>query len=330
MNLSTTYLGFTLPHPLISGAGPLADTLDSVRRVEDSGAAAIVMRSLFEEQINAEGLATHRAMETHAHSFSEALSFFPNNDEFILGPDEYLEHLRKIKKAVAIPVIASLNGTTPGGWLEYSHLIEEAGADALELHIYSVPPYHNQSGEALERRTVNMVTTVRRAIKIPLAVKLSPFHTSFANIAKQLDFAGADGLILFNRFYQADIDVQNLEVVSHLKLSDSSELPLRLRWLAILWGHVNASLAVTGGVHTAVDVIKAVMCGADGVQMVSALLKHGPAHLPKILEDLRKWLEENEYESLNQMRGSMSLINCPDPKAYLRGNYIRVLQTWQA
>ncbi|MCA9103227.1 MAG: dihydroorotate dehydrogenase-like protein [Planctomycetales bacterium] len=330
MDISTTYLGLELPNPFISGAGPLADHMDTVRRLEDAGIAAIVMRSLFEEQLMAEGLATYRSMDVPANSHSEAMSYFPALDEFVVGPEEYLDRIRRIKDAVNVPLVGSLNGTTPGGWLDYARQIEQAGADALELHIYSVPTDPNETGEARVADTIEMVRAVREAVSIPLAAKLSPFYSSFANVAKQLDEVGADALVLFNRFYQPDIDVENLEVVESFTLSTSAELSLRLRWLAIVSGHVGASLGVTGGVHTSIDAIKAVMCGAHGVQLVSALLKRGPQHVATLRQELSDWLEEHEYENLRQMQGSMSLLRCPDPRAFVRGNYAHVLQTWRS
>lgn len=329
MDISTTYLGFKLPHPLISGAGPMADDLDTVRRLEDAGAAAIVMRSLFEEQIALEEEATFAATETHGYSHGEAGSYFPPADSFALGPDEYLEHLRRIKQSVRVPVIASLNGVTPGGWLRFARLLEEAGADALELNVYALATDATEDARTIEDRTIEMVRAVRSGIRIPLAVKLSPFYTAFANFAHRLDQAGPAGLVLFNRFWQPGIDVEELEVRRELHLSDSSELPLRVRWLAILSGDVRASLAVTGGVHTVLDVVQAVMAGAHAVQMVSALLHHGPEHLAVLRRELGQWLEEHEYPSLGAMRGSMSLRNCPDPQAYERANYMLMLQSWR-
>lgn len=329
MDLSTTYLGFKLPHPFMPGASPLSDTLDRVRSLEDAGAAMIILRSLFEEQIKSEQVSTFRNMEIPANAFPEALTYFPEPKDFVLGPDEYLEHLRKVKKAVSVPVVASLNGVTVGGWLEYARLIEQAGADALELHIYNLNTDPHLTGDAVVSRTVEMVRTVKETVKIPVAVKLSPFYTAFANVAMQLDSVGADGLVLFNRFYHPDIDIENLELVDKLNLSDSNDLPLRLRWLAIVSGKVEADLAVTGGVHTVLDAVKAIMCGATGVQMVSALLKNGPALLKSMQAGLSEWLEANEYESLDQMRGSMSKDRCPDPSPFNRASYIRVLQTWQ-
>ncbi len=330
MDLSTTYLGFKLPHPLMTGACPLADSMDNVRRLEDAGTAAIVMRSLFEEQIVSEQLATNRSMDVPADSYAEALSYFPSPEEFKLGPEEYLEQIRKIKQAVSVPVIASLNGASLGGWLDYAKLMQEAGADALELNVYDLGTDAKETGEVLVQRTVDMVGAVKKAVSIPVAVKLSPYYSSFANVAKRLDGVKADGLILFNRFYQADIDIDGLEVLSTLTLSHPGALLLRLRWLAVLSGRVQAHLAVTGGVHGALEVIKAVMCGAQAVQMVSALLMNGPEHLKKVREEVSRWLEDHEYDSLQQALGSMSLLRCPNPRAFERANYAHILQSWQA
>ena len=329
MNLSVRYLGLDLPHPLIPGASPLADHLDTVRRLEDAGAAAIVLRSLFEEQIIREQSdAVHHA-EIHEQSFAEALTYFPTPQTFVFGPDEYLEHLRRVKVAVNIPVIASLNGSTPGGWLNYPPMIEAAGADALELNIYRLAFDHYLNGQELEHEAVDVVREVRRSIRIPLAVKLSPFYSSLAQFAGQLDRAGADGLVLFNRFYQPDIDPETLELNRSLHLSDNRELPLRLRWLGALSGQLRASLAVSGGVHSGRDAIKSIMAGAHAVQMVSVLLQHGPEHLGMILRQMRDWMEEFEWESLAPMRGNMSLERCPDPAAYERANYVQMLQGWR-
>ena len=329
MDLSTTYLGFSLPHPLIPGASPLVDDLDTVRRLEDAGAAALVMRSLFEEQISGERQATLDSMEAGAESFGEALSYFPNLPEFTVGPDEYLEHLRRLKGAVAIPVIASLNGHTPGGWLDYAAKMEAAGADAIELNLYFLATDAAEPAGVLEARTLAVLRAVRETVRIPVAVKLSPFYTSLPHLAREIDALGIDGLVLFNRFYQPDLDIEELQVVRSIRLSDSTELPLRLSWLAVLSGKVRASLAVTGGVHTARDVLKAVMVGAHGVQMVSALLRHGPEHLAHVRVEMERWLEEHEYDSLAQARGSLSLERCPDAAAYERVNYLQVLHSWR-
>jgi dihydroorotate dehydrogenase (fumarate) len=312
------------------GASPMVDSLDTVQRLEAAGAAAIVMHSLFEEQILQEQWATIYHMDVHAESFGEALSYFPRPGEFALGPEQYLAQIARIKKAVHIPVIASLNGTTAGGWVEYARRMEEAGADALELNVYYLATDPEEPAATVEQRTLDILRTVKQTVSIPVAVKLSPFFSSLAHFATELDVAGADALILFNRFYQPDIDIEQLEVTPKLELSNSSELLLRLRWLAILSEKVRCSLAVTGGVHTALDAIRAIMAGAHAVQMVSALLRGGPAYLRTVLDEMSTWMEEHEYTSLRQMQGSMSLARCPDPAAFERANYIRVLQGWRA
>ena len=330
MDLSTTYLGFKLSHPLMPGASPLVDDLDTVRRLEDAGAAAIVMHSLFEEQISREQMATFVHTESHGQSFAEALSYFPSPEAFALGPEEYLEQVRKVKQAVSVPVVGSLNGFTLGGWLDHAKLIEQAGADALELNVYALAGDPGESGDQIEERTILMVQAVRRAVRIPVAVKLSPYYTSLAHFARRLDEAGVEGLVLFNRFYQPDIDAEELQVRRQIHLSTSAELPLRLTWLALLSPKLKASLAVSGGVHTVLDVVQAVMTGARAVQVVSALLKRGPSHLAHLRQELAQWLEEHEYHSLHQMQGSMNLAACPDPQVYERANYMLMLQSWRA
>jgi dihydroorotate dehydrogenase (fumarate) len=329
MDLRTQYLGLDLPHPFMPGASPMVDDLDTVKRLEDAGAAAIVMHSLFEEQIEREHARTVQDVESNVNAFAEATSFFPQAAEFRLGPHEYLEQLRRIKATVSLPVIASLNGVTATGWLEYARLIEEAGANALELNVYYVATDPSESAEAVEQRTVDIVLAVRRHVKIPVAVKLSPFHSSLANFATKLEGAGAQALVLFNRFYQPDIDVETLEVVPQLKLSDPSELLLRLRWLAILSGRTKLQLACSGGVHSGQDALRSLAAGAHAVQLVSSLLRHGPAHLTMVREGVELWLEQHEYESLAQLRGSMNLARCPDPAMFERGNYMRILQSWR-
>jgi dihydroorotate dehydrogenase (fumarate) len=311
------------------GASPLADSLDTVKRLEDAGAAAIVLRSLFEEQITRErdGLVYH--MEVTEAASAEALSYFPKTEDFVFGTHEYLEQIRKMKAAVKVPVIASLNGTTNEGWLSYAKSIQEAGADALELNVYFIATDPKETGADVERRTVEILRSVKKAITIPVAVKLSPFFSSVAHLAQQLDGAGADGLVLFNRFYQPDIDVEALEAVPSLHLSDSSELLLRLHWLAILSGQVKATMAASGGVHTGLDAVKAVMAGASAVQVVSRLLEDGPQRLLTIFQAMKHWMEEHDYESLEQMRGSMSLRKSPDPSAFERGNYMKILRSWK-
>jgi dihydroorotate dehydrogenase (fumarate) len=329
MDLSTRYLGFTLPHPVIAGASPLSADFDTVRRLEDAGAAAIILPSLFEEQITAEEEGAVHHMLAHEESHAEALSYFPLADDYAMGPSRYLEHVRRVSEAVTVPVIGSLNGTSAEGWLDYARLIQDAGADALELNFYHVATDASETGVALEQRLLDVVREVKAHVSIPVAVKLSPFYSSLANLAQHLDTAGADGLVLFNRFYQPDIDPDALDAVPRLHLSDSGELLLRLRWLAILSGRVRASLSATGGAHTAVDVVKAVMSGAHSVQMVAALLTQGPKHLVTVRRELNHWFEEREYESLTQAQGSMSLLRCPDPAAFERGNYMKILQTWK-
>jgi dihydroorotate dehydrogenase (fumarate) len=329
MNLTTEYLGMTLPNPVVVGASPLSDDLDTVKRLEDAGASAIVLRSLFEEQITREQMAEFVHLDRHGESFAEAGSFFPSPNAFALGPDAYLRHLRKVKHAVRIPVIASLNGSTPGGWIEYARLMAEAGADALELNLYRLSTDPGVDAATIERAAITTVKSVRESITIPVAVKLSPFYTAFAHMAHELDRAYADGLLLFNRFYQPDLDVEELTATRSLHLSDSSELLLRLHWIAILSGRVRASLAVTGGVHTALDIIKATMAGAHVTQMVSALLMHGPGYIRAVLRDLEQWLAEHEWESLSAMRGNMNFSRVPDADAYERANYMLMLQTWR-
>jgi dihydroorotate dehydrogenase (fumarate) len=329
MNLNTTYLGLELLHPLIAGASPLADNLDDARRLEDVGAAAIVMRSLFQEQVEHEHDASVLQMEMHSHQFAEATSFFPNLGELRFGPHEYVEHLGRLKKAMNIPVIGSLNGLSDSGWLEYAQLIEQAGADALELNVYHVATDPSETSAEVERRVVDVATRVREAVAIPVAVKLSPFFTSVPNLVQQLTAVGINGVVLFNRFYQPEIDLQTLTVMPRLHLSDSSELLLRVRWLAILAGHFNISLAASGGVHTVTDVLKAIMAGAHAVQVVSALLSRGTGYMKFLLEDLKQWMVENDYQSIRQMQGSLSLNRCDDPAAFERGNYMRILHSWR-
>ncbi len=329
MDLSTEYLGFRLPHPLIPGASPIVDDLDVAKRYEDAGAPALVMHSLFEEQIEQEERATYLAMEQPAHAYGEALSYFPASDEFRLGPHAYLEQIRKLKRALGIPVIASLNGTSLGGWLDYARQIEQAGADGLELNVYALNADTAESGQQIEQRTLQIVKEIKSQIQIPVAVKLSPFYTALAHFASGLERAGADALVLFNRFYQPNLDIEELEVTHALHLSTSSELLLRLRWIAILDGQRSLSFAVSGGVHSVEDVVKSVMVGANAVQMVSALLAHGPDKLEQMCTELKQWLETHEYDSLSQMRGSMNLARSPDPKAYERANYLHVLHSWR-
>ncbi len=330
MNLATKYLGLRLAHPLMAGASPLVDDMGMVKRLEDAGASAIVMHSLFEEQITREEQGTIMDLEIHAHNNAEAMSYFPNAEEYRLGPHSYLEQIRRIKTAVSVPVIASLNGITPAGWLHYGKLMEEAGADALELNVYYLALDPAESAAAVEKRTLDMVRSVKAEVKIPVAVKLSPFFSSLTHFAVELEAAGADGLVLFNRFFQPDFNVEELVAEPTLQLSSPQDLLLRLRWLAVLHGHVKGSLAVSGGVHDGIGALKAIMAGADAVQMVSALLIHGPERLAQAKAGLAEWLEEHEYDSLAQARGSMSLLKCPSPQAFTRANYMRILNGWKA
>jgi len=325
MDLSTTYLGLRLPHPLIVGAGPLGDDLDTVKALEDAGAAMLVLRSLYEEEITNEQMDDYANLEAISESFPEAGSFSPES-LMALGPDEYLEHLRQVKQAVRIPVVASLNGETRGGWLGFAKLLEEAGADAIELHTYHAASDMTKSAADVEREAIDIVRDVKQSLRIPVAVKLAPLFTAFANFAKALDSVGADGLVLFTRFHKVDIDVDELEVVRALPLSDSSELPLRLRGTAALAGRIKASIAITGGIHTGLDVIKATMAGAHVTQMVSALLRHGPAHLQTVRHEVEAWMQEREWNSLEEMRGNMSFCRIPDPASYERANFRMALR----
>lgn len=330
MDLSTTWLGLNLDHPLVPGASPLTADVDSVRRLEDAGAAAVVMHSLFEEQLVMEQLAASYVLDPHEEAFAEALTSMPGLDAYRSTPEQYLELLAAIKAAVDIPVIASLNGSSPGGWLRFSRELAEAGADAIELNVYSVATEPDDSGYVLEQRTVEMVREVTAAVAVPLAVKLSPYYASLPHFARQLDDAGAGGLVLFNRFYQPDLDLESLRVSRALRLSDSSELPLRLRWIAILsaMSEIHCPLACTGGVHTPDDAVKAVLVGAHAVQCVSTLLRHGPGRLEMLRRGLAEWLERHGFDSLRDARGVLDLGTCPDPQSYERANYMEILQSW--
>jgi dihydroorotate dehydrogenase (fumarate) len=329
MDLSTKYLGLTLAHPLMPGASPLCDTLDGCKRLEDAGASALVLRSLFEEQITREESGTIHDLIVGDEGDAETLQNFPLPNEFAFAPDRYLEHVRAVKAAVSLPVIASLNGTERAGWLSYAPQIEQAGADAIELNVYHVPVDPRESGADVERRLLDVVRHVKWAVQIPVAVKLSPFFSSISNLASELDALRADGLVLFNRFYQPDVDPEMLLAVPRLHLSNPDELLLRVRWLAILYGRVEASLAATGGVHDSEGAVKTILAGADAVQVVSALLERGIAYLDHMRRDLARWLEQHDYTSLHQVRGSVSLVRMPHAEAFERGNYMRILQGWR-
>lgn len=329
MDLSTTYLGLHLKNPIVPSASPLSRTLDGIKHLEDAGAAAIVMYSLFEEQIHHEAAELDHYLSYGTQSFAEALSYFPETAEYNLGPDEYVEHLRKAKEAVDIPIIGSLNGISTGGWIQYAKKIQEAGADALELNVYYIPTDPKLTGAAVEQRYIDVLKAVKSTVSIPVAMKLSPFFSSMANMAARLDAAGADGLVLFNRFYQPDLDIEALEVIPQVNLSSSQAIRLPLRWLAVLFGKVKASLAATSGVHGAQDIVKLLMAGADVTQLCSALLLHGPGRVAEILEELERWLLEHEYVSVKQMRGSMSQKSVADPSAFERANYMKALNRFR-
>ena len=329
MKLTTRYLGLELRNPLVVGASPFCDNLDAACALEAAGAGAIVMRSLFEEQIDYEQRALSFLLEAPAESFSEARSFYPAYTEYQLTPDLYLKQLRHLKGVLKIPVIASLNGFRPGGWTDYARRLEQAGADALELNLYQLITDPDSSGEKIEGDMLMTVRDVVRSVGIPVAVKISAFHTAPANFARELERAGAKGVVIFNRFYQPDFNLEEMEVQPHLRLSDSTELLLRLRWLAVMSPHLKASLSCTGGVHTTQDVIKALLAGAHTVQLVSVLLKQGPQVLTMLLAGLRRWMEEREYQHIDELRGALNLKRCPQPEAHERANYIRILQSWR-
>ncbi|HET7151866.1 MAG TPA: dihydroorotate dehydrogenase-like protein [Candidatus Acidoferrum sp.] len=327
-DISTRYLGLALKSPLVASASPLCESVPNIRELEDAGVGAVILPSLFEEQLELESNALDDDLWRGADSFPESQSVLPDLQDYNLGPDGYLQLIEGAKAAVDIPVIASLNGVSPGGWAEYAKLMSEAGADAIELNIYSIATEPTVSAAEVEKGYVDLVRQIKHTVRVPVAVKLSPFFSAPANIAMRLDDAGADGLVLFNRFYQPDFDVESLEVVPRLTLSHSDELLLRLHWTAILSDHIEADLAITGGVHTAIDVVKCIMAGASVAMTASALLQKGIHHAFSILADLRRWLEEHEYDSVRQMCGSMSRRSVPDPTAFERGNYMRVLSSY--
>ncbi len=328
MDLTTTYLGLELKNPLVCGASPLGASLDTLRHLEESGIAAVVLPSLFEEEILA---AAHgvMAMEAAGAGFAEATSYLPDPEGYHIGPDQYLDHIKRAKDALSIPVIGSLNGSSPGGWTRYAEKMEAAGADAIELNTYFLSTDASVSGADVDARTVAVVRDVAGAVSIPVSVKLSPFFSSLPHLAQGLVDAGAGALVLFNRFYQPDIDIEDLEVVPNLRLSSVEELRLRLRWLAVLSGTIESDFSCTGGAHDATDVIKSVMAGANTVQMVSALLIHGADHVRRTLEAIEFWMTEHNYEGIGQMHGSMNLAKTPDPGAYTRANYMKMLDSWE-
>ena len=329
MDLTTTYMGLSLKNPIVPSASPLSHTLEGMKRLEDAGASAIVMYSLFEEQIVHESKEFDHYMQYGTESFAESLSYFPEAEEYNLGPEEYIELIHKAKRALKIPIIGSLNGISAGGWTDYAKKIEEAGADALELNVYYIPTDARHTSEEVEQRYIDILKAVKGTVTIPVAMKLSPFFSSMANMAARLEAAGANGLVLFNRFYQPDIDLDALEVRPNVILSSPQAMRLPLRWIAVLYGRVRTSFAATSGVHSAQDVIKLLMAGADVTMMCSALLKHGPGHIRQVLEDVNQWMLDHEYVSVSQMKGSMSQKSVANPEAFERANYMRTLQSYR-
>ncbi len=329
MDITTSYLGLKLKSPIVPSAGPLSEDISNIKQMEDVGAGAVVLYSLFEEQLEHDELELEHHTSTPAESYAEATSFFPQPFEYKLGPEEYLEHIKKAKDAVDMPVIASLNGKSLGGWIDYAKRIEEAGADALELNIYELATDINKKGEEVEKKYIHIVRRVRSEVKIPIAVKMHPYFSSVANIANELGNAGANGLVLFNRFYQPDINLETLEVEPNVLLSTPMAMRLPLRWIAVLHGRTKADLAATSGIYSSEDVIKMIMAGANVTQVLSCLLKYGIGHISEILAKMKDWMKENEYQSVEQMRGSMSYLKVDDPSKFERANYMKVLHSYK-
>ncbi|MFH2104386.1 MAG: dihydroorotate dehydrogenase-like protein [Chloroflexota bacterium] len=328
IDLTTTYLGLNLKTPLVASSSPLSERVETIQQLEEAGIGAVVLYSLFEEQIIHESLELDHYLDYGTYSFAEALTYLPDTGRYSTGPEKYLHHISRVKEVVKIPIIGSLNGVSAGGWTEYAQRIEDAGADALELNIYYLPFDPNRTSIELEKTYIDLVANVKSKIKIPLAVKLSPYFTGIANVMRNLVTAGADGLVLFNRFYQPDFDLEALEVVPSLVLSTSRELRMPLRWIALLYGQVDADLALTTGVHTAEDALKAMMAGASVAMMASELLANGPGRAGEILAEIKTWMETHEYESIQQMKGSMSAQAVREPHALRRSNYIKVLNSF--
>src|SRR5579862_16026 len=328
MNLTTTYLDLKLRTPLVAAASPLSEEIDNIKRMEDAGASAVVLYSLFEEQLRQDRAELAHHLEQGTESFAEALTYFPEPESFHLGPEEYLQHIARAKKATRIPIIASLNCSSTGAWTSYAKQIEQTGADALELNIYYIPTDLDLPGAKVEQTYLDILKAVKSQVTIPVAVKLSPFFSNFANMAKRLDTAGADGLVLFNRFYQPDIDLETLEVKPNILLSTPMAMRLPLRWIAILYGHIHASLAATSGLHRATDVLKMLMAGADVTMLCSVLIRHGVQQIGVIEREMVAWLEEHEYESVAQLQGSLSQKNCADPAMFERAQYMRALSSY--
>jgi dihydroorotate dehydrogenase (fumarate) len=328
MDLTTTYLGLKLRTPLVPSASPLSEEIDNIKRMEDAGAPAVVLYSLFEEQLRQDRLELHHNLEQGTFSSPEALTYFPEPEEYHLGPEEYLKHIAAAKKAVKIPIIASLNGSTAGGWTQYARQVQQAGADALELNIYYIPTNMNLPAGEVEQTYLDILKAVKANVTIPVAVKLSPFFTNFANMARRLNDAGANGLVMFNRFYQPDIDLETLEVKPNILLSTPMAMRVPLRWIAILYGRLAASLAATSGIHRAPDVLKMLMAGADVTMLCSTLIRHGVGHISVIEKELVAWMEEHEYESVTQLKGSLSQKNCPAPSAFERAQYMKAISNY--
>jgi len=329
MDLTTNYMGINLKNPVVPSASPLSENLDNIRRMEDAGASAVVMYSLFEEQITLESHQLDHYLSYGVESFAEALSYFPEMETYKVGPDEYLNRIQAAKEAVDIPIIGSLNGVSTGGWIEYARKIEQAGADALELNVYYIPTELTMTGAEVEQMYLDVLRDVKKVVSIPVAMKLSPFFSATANMANRLAGAGVDALVLFNRFYQPDFDLENLEVVPRLVLSNTHELTLPLRWVAILYGRVPVDFAITSGVHTVEEVLKGLMAGAKVTMMTSELLKNGIPRIGQILDGMVQWMEEYEYQSVAQMQGSMSQQSVGEPAAFERANYMKMLSSWR-
>lgn len=329
MDLRSTYMGMELKHPIIASSSPLSERLENIKQMEDAGAAAVVMFSLFEEQIKHENAAIEHLITSSAESYAESLSYFPAFEDYQTGPEEYLNLLRQAAEAVDIPVIGSLNGITNEGWVDTARMMQDAGARGIELNTYYIPARLYMTGREVEERYLEVLKAVKASVTIPVALKLSPFFSAMGNMARQFDEAGADALVLFNRFYQPDFDLDTLEVVPNLELSTSAEIRLPLLWIAVLHGRINASLAATRGVHSHIDAIKYLMAGADAVMTTSGMLRLGIAFLTTLVDGLRTWMEDKGYESVEQMKGSMSKRNCLDPSAFERANYIRILESYK-
>jgi dihydroorotate dehydrogenase (fumarate) len=328
MNLTTNYLGLKLRTPLVPAASPLSENIDDIKKMEDAGASAVVLYSLFEEQLRQDRAELNQSMEQGTESFAEALTYFPEPESYNLGPEEYLKHIAQAKKSVRIPVIASLNGSSAGGWTSYAKQIQQAGADALELNIYYIPTDMKLSASDVEQTYLDILKAVKKEVTIPVAVKLSPFFTNFACMAEKLDAAGANGLVLFNRFYQPDIDLETLEVKPNILLSTPMAMRLPLRWIAILHGRLHANLAATSGIHRATDALKMLMAGADVTMLCSVLLRHGIPQIGVIEREMTAWMQEHEYESVAQLKGSLSQKKCPAPTAFERAQYMRALSSY--